>query len=89
VNKIKIKIHKNNRTYRFSLFNINYQLVNLQANTIKNTIKFIGDLTSTKDWSISFYISGCKPHPMNWFYEIELYLKFTSYMVSESFKSLS
>ena len=37
----------------------------------------VGD-SSTKDEDISLYISGCKPHLISRFYEVELGLKFTS-----------
>ena len=39
----------------------------------------VGDLTSTRDDNVFLlYISGCKPHFISQFYEVELGLKSTS-----------
>jgi len=38
----------------------------------------VGDPTSTRDQDISSFISGCKPHLIRQFYEVELGLMFTS-----------
>jgi len=41
-------------------------------------ITYHGDHTSTRDYDISLYISGCKSHLISQFYGIELNLKSTS-----------